>query len=134
LADAVRGRVASITAPIAISVHATDLPELPGPIEEAAYRVANEAIANVLRHAGAQNATVELGIDSGCLVVSVRDDGTGFEADAAGGIGLASMRTRAEVLGGSLRVDSSPAGTSVTFTVPITAPIPVPVPTVAAAT
>ncbi len=130
LADAVRERVASITAPVSISVHAADLPVLPGPIEEAAYRVVNEAIANVLRHAGAQNATVTLAIDSGCLVVNVRDDGAGFSTEAAaGGIGLASMRTRAEALDGSLQVDSSPAGTAVTFTVPL--PVPVPLPTLA---
>lgn len=84
--------------------------------------VAGEALANALRHAGA--AAVEVSVDTGDVVrLVVADDGTGFDLAGTlrtgGGLGLASMRERAEALGGTLSVDTAPgAGTTVTLEVP----------------
>jgi signal transduction histidine kinase len=89
---------------------AEDLFELPAPIEEGLYRIAQEALNNSLKHAGATSVTVSLGMDNGFVVLEVADNGHGFElhSDAyqQGGIGLSSMRERAERLGGSLEVRS----------------------------
>ena len=72
--------------------------------EAAAYRIVAEALANVVRHSGARGVRVTLQVEHGRLVVTVEDDGTGIAPDAVGGVGLASMRRRAEELGGTLTV------------------------------
>ncbi len=91
-------------------------------MEEAVYGMVSEAVTNVVRHAGASRAIVEVGVDSGRLVAAVRDDGSGFRADSTPGVGLVSMRERARALGGSLLVDSTATGTTVTFDVPVAVP------------
>jgi signal transduction histidine kinase len=99
--------------------HATPLD-----VEEALLRVAQEALANVARHSGAQAVEVRLAwegqpeADRVCL--TVRDDGRGFDpAQAEGkGLGLASMRERVAALGGTLRIDGGAGGTSVEACVP----------------
>jgi signal transduction histidine kinase len=86
-------------------------PVLPAATEVAVLRVAGEALSNVARHAGASRCDVV--VDVGARVrVEVRDDGVG-PAKAAEGIGLVSMRQRAEELGGSLRVEAAPGGGTV---------------------
>ena len=93
-------------------------------IETTAYRVVQETLTNVARHAGTQSATVQLLADDGCLIVSIRDEGRGFAWETAqGGSGLGGMRERVELLGGSLTVDASPgAGVVITAELPIEEP------------
>ncbi|HEX5041570.1 MAG TPA: ATP-binding protein [Candidatus Polarisedimenticolaceae bacterium] len=83
------------------------------------YLVFKEALHNVRRHAEAQNVRVELARGSGTWRLSVEEDGRGFDAErAAEGQGLASMRRRAERVGGTLQVASSPAGTRLVLAIP----------------
>lgn len=83
---------------------------LPVAQEEALYRIVQEALANVVKHARATRATVTLARDT-TVRVSVEDDGVGFGAPApAFAYGLAGMRERVAALGGRLRLDNGPAG------------------------
>jgi nitrate/nitrite-specific signal transduction histidine kinase len=96
--------------------------EFPHPVEEGLYRIAQEALNNALKHAAASNVVVRLTTEDGRTVLEVEDDGRGFipdTADGRGGMGLGSMRERAEQLGGLLAVLSTPGqGTTVRATVP----------------
>ena len=87
--------------------------ELPAAVEVAAYSITGEALTNVARHARAHAASVRLQREAGWLVVTVTDDGCGIPADARPGLGLVSMRRRAEELGGTLEVAARGADQSV---------------------
>lgn len=92
-------------------------------LELAAYRIAQEALTNALRHAGATRIEVTLRSADNQLLVEVRDNGHGFapavEADKADSFGLLSMRQRAEALGGALHIGpDSDTGTLVAATLP----------------
>jgi signal transduction histidine kinase len=82
-----------------------EIPALPAAVEVAAYRIADEAIANVARHAGAKNCVVRLGA-SDALELVVEDDGQGIPEQHTGGVGLLSMRERAAELGGTLAISA----------------------------
>jgi signal transduction histidine kinase len=85
----------------------TGLGALPAATEVAAYRIAQEAMTNAVRHSAAQHIEVTLTHDSSGLRVVVADDGTGFNpTEVIGGVGLHSMRERAAELGGSFTVRS----------------------------
>jgi signal transduction histidine kinase len=88
------------------------LPPLPAAVEVAVYRIAQEAVTNVVRHAEATRCAIALAIDeaAGRLTLTVEDDGRGIAAGQAAGVGLSSMRERAAELGGSLAVTPSAAG------------------------
>ena len=95
------------------------LPPLRQNAEAALYRVAQEALHNALRHAGASCVTVALSTTPRLVVLEVSDDGLGFAPDApSGGLGLDSMRERAAAAGGRLAIRSGPKGTTVRMTVP----------------
>jgi two-component system, NarL family, sensor kinase len=90
----------------------------------ALYRIAQEALQNVVKHAQATQAEVELRCDAASALLRVTDDGRGFDTGAPPGgeasYGLRSMTERAEVIGGRLTVTSRPGiGTTVTATVPV---------------
>jgi two-component system, NarL family, sensor histidine kinase DevS len=89
-------------------------------LESAVYRIVQEALTNAAKHGGAATARVRVREDAGLVQVTVHDDGAGFEPHATtGGFGLVGMRERAELLGGSLRIDSAPgAGTTVSASLP----------------
>jgi len=94
-------------------------------IEQDIYRIVQEALNNTIKHARAHHIHVLLdGGQPGQLLISIKDDGVGFvhepgEESQAGGFGMKTMRERAEALGGSLRVLSSPGqGTSVEVIIP----------------
>jgi GAF domain-containing protein len=90
-------------------------------VKEAAYRIAQEALHNVVKHAQAKSVRVALSADSGGLRLTIADDGRGFDASASfpGHIGLQSMRERAERAGGSLEIESAPGkGTTITARFP----------------
>ena len=88
------------------------------------YRIVQEALNNVMRHAGARRVSVQLQRDLHCLRLSVQDDGQGFDWEAAQsrppGLGLTSMLERSKILGGSLQIESAPGrGTSIIIEVPV---------------
>ena len=129
IAAALRGFVREESG--ATGVHVTlDAPDsflrLARVIESTVYRVAQEAVANALKHAGAASVTVRLRAAGGRLTLRVADDGRGFDPKspaAHDGLGLISMRERAEMIGGRLVVDSRPGGgATVTLSVPALPP------------
>lgn len=83
-----------------VRVEAGTLPELPAAVEVAAYRIAQEAMANAVRHAGAATVTIALDVRGAWLTVEVRDDGTGLPSTIVEGVGSGSMRERATEVGG----------------------------------
>jgi PAS domain S-box-containing protein len=107
-----------------IVVDAEPVERLPLPAEEALYRIGQEALHNVVKHANASCATIKIAADGDQLRLSVTDDGAGFEpADVPRGhLGLIGMRQRIDLVGGDLRVDSYPGqGTTVEAVVPLEA-------------
>ena len=86
-----------------------DPPPLPAAVEVAAYRIALEAMTNVSRHAGARHCSVRLSLPDD-LYLEVTDDGRGLPASTRSGVGLTSMRERAEELGGICRTETLPHG------------------------
>ncbi|WP_432947130.1 ATP-binding protein [Kribbella sp. CA-253562] len=98
--------------------HALPDDGLPAALEVAALRIVAEALANVVRHAGARAVTVDVVATDGWMDVRVADDGQGFGDDAVPGVGLASMRERTEELGGWLDVATDPSGTRVHGRIP----------------
>src|SRR5262249_41488762 len=79
--------------------------QLPAAVEVAAYRIACEAITNTARHAQAHNCQITLALDR-ALHLDIRDDGVGLASERRVGIGLVSMRERAEELGGICTIAS----------------------------
>jgi two-component system sensor kinase len=99
----------------------------PPAVETAAYRIVQEALTNVARHAGVSEAAVRLRKKAGLLYVQIEDHGTGFDPGAEGSagtsIGLTGMRERARLLGGRLTVESAPGmGTRLTAELPLAEP------------
>lgn len=86
------------------------LPPLPAAVEVACYRIAQEAITNVSRHARASTCRVRVSIDEAVLELEIADDGLGMPEDRTVGVGLSSMRERAKELGGMLAVESEREG------------------------
>jgi signal transduction histidine kinase len=81
--------------------------ELSAAVESACYRVAQEALTNIAKHAGARRVSVSARAEGGSLVLEVEDDGRGFsEGERGEGHGLTSMRERTELLGGTFRIAS----------------------------
>ena len=93
-----------------------EMPPLPAAVEVACYRIAEEALTNVVRHAEARTCALSLTVDGGALRLEVRDDGRGLPGAGApgeprrAGVGLTSMRERATELGGRLVVEALPEG------------------------
>jgi PAS domain S-box-containing protein len=91
----------------------------------ALFRIVQESLTNIARHAGASEVQIRLALEGEQLVLTVRDDGTGI-AESHGrtsGIGLVSMRERATALGGHLRIASIPGrGTTIEVALPLEAP------------
>ena len=96
----------------------------PDPVQTAAYRIVEEALTNVERHAGVRQVGIELTVEAAVLTVTIRDSGIGFDpAKTEPGRGLGSMRAWAELLGGTLDVRASTgAGVTVAATLPVAAP------------
>ncbi len=104
----------------AIDLRVGEVPRLPSGRAAQVFRIAQEALGNALRHAEAEQIRVRLENGSGRLVLSVADDGCGFDPGAVRGkrLGLTSMDERATELGGTLTVTSSATGTTVRLEVP----------------
>jgi signal transduction histidine kinase len=125
-----RGLVAAVEAradrlPVPVDVRAVDGlrdRRFDPDVEGAAYFVVCEALTNVVKHARASTADVELSAEDGRLSVLVRDDGAGARANGNAGRGLTNLRDRVEALGGRLEVESSVgAGTRVRAELPVAA-------------
>jgi signal transduction histidine kinase len=95
-------------------------PNLPAAIEVAAYRIAIEGITNVIRHAQASNTSIRFYSERNNLVVEITDDGVGFPEPIPVGVGLTSMRERAEELGGKLDLIAQKTGARVLAYLPVT--------------
>jgi two-component system NarL family sensor kinase len=99
---------------------------LPEHVETAVYRIAQEALQNVMKHASAAHVQLRLSVSPGAVLLEVSDDGVGFDPattpERAGpvGYGLPGMQQRAELLGGQLTAESTPGrGTVVRLRVPL---------------
>ncbi|HWM73329.1 MAG TPA: sensor histidine kinase [Nocardioides sp.] len=93
-----------------VDVRVDDLGSLSAAAEVAAYRIASEALNNVVRHAGATRCEIRLSTVDSALEVSVVDDGRGIAEDVVAGVGLLSLRERAEELGGRCEITCPESG------------------------
>ena len=125
LEGALRGLVERFGGPpmpeVALDVDG-DLGALPAAVEVATYRVATEALTNVVKHAHARHVGVVVRRDERHLELTVSDDGDGIPAPVAPGhegVGLSSIRGRVDELGGRCEITSGPAGTSVAVLLPL---------------
>src|SRR5829696_474114 len=105
-----------------VSVEAPEsLPPLPAAVEVATYHIAQEALTNVMRHAGASTCSIRIALDeeADVLHLEVEDDGRGVGKDHKAGVGTQSMRERAEELGGRCTIEALPLrGTLVSAQLP----------------
>jgi signal transduction histidine kinase len=103
-----------------VSVEAPEeLPNLPAAVEVAVYRITQEALTNVVRHARAHSCVVQLAVNED-VVLEIVDDGVGIPAQRSAGVGLSSMRERASELGGSCVVQPTrEGGTQVLVRLPL---------------
>jgi signal transduction histidine kinase len=121
LADGISKRTGRL-----VLVNASIGGRLPDPVEIAMYRIVQEALSNVIKHAQATKAVVHLRRLPDALVCSIADNGRGFDASARSahlhsqGLGLIGMRERVASLGGTFSIDSSPGrGTTLNIEVPL---------------
>lgn len=93
---------------------------LPAEVETGVYRIAQELVNNILKHAQAKQVDVQLLRNKGALVLLVEDDGVGFDATrVSNGLGMLNLHDRARILNGSLEVASDPTrGTVITLRIP----------------
>lgn len=124
LIEALRLRVRTVEerAGILADVHAPNVNELPLAIEETYYRIALEALNNALRHAHADRVDIVLVIEEGDILMTVVDNGVGFNREVAfesGGMGLEGMQKRISKIGGVLTISSNESGTWVTARAPL---------------
>ncbi|MBW5445485.1 hypothetical protein GE107_05340 [Cohnella sp. CFH 77786] len=93
-------------------------------VEAAVYRIVQEALTNALRHSGAEHCRIRLECGDGAVLVSIRDDGSGLPANLKPGIGIRSMKERAEELGGICVLRSvSGEGTEIDVRIPAADPL-----------
>jgi signal transduction histidine kinase/putative methionine-R-sulfoxide reductase with GAF domain len=127
LCAALREHVAGLAAEgLSVALEVPGYEPQPAAYEEALYRIAQEALNNVVKHSHARQTMVRLTVDHGTVRLTVEDDGVGLSPEASsgpattsGGFGLRSMRERAAALGGSAVVRGSPgAGTTVEVVLP----------------
>ncbi|MEK6753765.1 MAG: HAMP domain-containing protein [Chloroflexota bacterium] len=102
---------------------------LPGDVETAIYRIVQETLTNIARHARAKSASILIERHNDVVRAIVEDDGVGFDVNANHGerhLGLLGMRERAELLDGTLTIESAPEhGTSIFIEIPLHSPLPV---------
>jgi signal transduction histidine kinase len=122
LAEALRARLAAVEArsELEMEIQIADNLHLADDTEQELYRVAQEALNNVLHHANAQRVSVSLSESAGTVQLTIADDGDGFDPSAhTGGLGLPGIHERIAQIGGSLRISSAPGqGTRIEVEVP----------------
>jgi GAF domain-containing protein len=116
---------------VAVGVSAADdFPPLPSPVSAGLYRIGQEALANIAKHARARHVEMALGIEESKVVLTIHDDGVGFDPEVvatqrtargtSGGFGLIGIRERAQLMGGTSDIWSDRgAGTRIVVRVPI---------------
>jgi signal transduction histidine kinase len=116
-----QAREVSRTKNLPVHIDAGALPEdLPDEHKTCVYRVVQEALHNISRHAKAKSVRIRLGQDSANLLLTIHDDGQGFAPALEKGLGLLGMEERVKHLRGSFHVDSTPGeGTSLRVTLPL---------------
>jgi signal transduction histidine kinase len=120
VATATSSRIDGLTVVVNAPTHPV---HLPAPVEAAAYRIASEAVTNVVRHAGATLCRIDIAVVDGLLELTIHDDGPrGAVGGRVNGVGLASMHTRAEAVGGGVSIETG-SGTSVRAWLPIDAEV-----------
>jgi signal transduction histidine kinase len=125
LAEALRTRIGTVREDGVEAEVTGDLPRLEPWVEQSLYGIASEALSNAIRHGRPSRIRIDLGVVRGRAVLSVSDDGSGFDPARAtrtesGGLGLIGMSRQASWLGGSARFASRPGGgTSVRVSIPI---------------
>jgi signal transduction histidine kinase len=114
LVGALQSRLGAVEARAGLvtELHGEGAERLEPETEQELYRLAQEALNNVLKHAHARHVAVRLDVSADRAILEVVDDGVGFEPSLrnGGGFGLPGMRERAERLGGTLQVESEPGG------------------------
>jgi NarL family two-component system sensor histidine kinase LiaS len=105
---------------IALSIRMTGNDGLSVEAQEVMFRIAQEALANIARHSSASHADIILDHRADAVTLTIKDDGRGFDTQAPhAGIGLRSMRERAEAIGGAFSVESTPGqGTQIIVNLP----------------
>jgi PAS domain S-box-containing protein len=98
---------------------APDLGRLPQEVETALFRMVQEALSNIHRHSGSRTASIRLARGPSDVTLEVSDAGSGMRSGATPGVGLASMRERAQQLGGGLDIGSANGGTVVRANIPL---------------
>jgi signal transduction histidine kinase len=125
LADALRARIQAEGHDGLTGMVSGDLPRLTPSVEQVLYGMASEAVSNAVRHGHATAVTIDLRTVRGRAVLTVTDDGQGFDPSTvvrteAGGLGLVGMSRQASWLGGSTRVASQPgAGSTIRISIPM---------------
>ncbi len=130
LAAAIRWYVKDAIEPqglqVAMNLTGLDTQRLPAHVETAVFRIVQETLTNVLKHANAHHVTIEVAHTDNQVQLRITDDGQGFEAASiprsgeGHGLGLMGMRERAELLGGTWKVNSRPGvGTRVEAVIPV---------------
>jgi len=130
LVAAVQSHVETHLGAAGVKVHLEtigDEKRLPSKVETAIFRIIQEAITNIIRHSHAENACINLEFEDTSIRVHIEDDGRGFDLDEAmsaikdgRGLGLLSMKERAELLGGLLKIKSHPGqGTQINLGIPL---------------
>ena len=100
---AVAGQLRAAGVEVVVDVDVATIGSVPAPVHAASYRIVQEALTNVLRHAHARAASVVVRTEDDTLSIVVADDGTGPDQPSDGaGAGVRGMRERAEALGGAL--------------------------------
>jgi signal transduction histidine kinase len=125
LVSALRARLAAVEgrSGLKTEVLVEEERRLPIKIEEELYRIAQEALNNVVKHAGAMQVQIKLKYDENTVSLEMNDDGKGFEPEAAhqsGGFGLQGIHERVQQLGGTLNIESAPLrGTRLSVRIPL---------------
>jgi Signal transduction histidine kinase len=113
---------------ITVTIESADLPRLDSHIEVAVFRIVQEALTNIARHARARSASVKLTTTPGLISITIEDDGVGFDVDrglgptssADASFGLLGMQERVRLFGGEMEITSGPnAGTRIVVRVPV---------------
>lgn len=104
---------------IEVDLCVEEVPEPASDVRLAAFRIIQEALQNVVKHAGVSSATVAIERGEGVLELHVTDHGCGFAATSGNGLGIWLMRERAHALGGTLTVRSDGDGTAVDVSIPV---------------
>jgi len=124
LIPALQAHYGQVATPRGLNIQMTTTPQkfprLSAAVEVAAYRIVLEAVTNVINHAQAKLCEVSLILENGNLKMEIKDDGVGLPKTRNHGIGLDSMRERAEELGGRFETETSSQGTHVCAEIPVT--------------